>query len=285
MLPLLRRSVAALLLGLAAVTPTLPAPAMAAGGTGLAVTVRPSDATGNLLPGPGYFRITATPGSVTQLYALVGNPTHQTGRISIVPVDAATGVYGGVTAMLASQPKRHVARWVHLSVHKVTLRSDRGEVVPFTVTVPRRTRPGQYVGALTASTPSHDTVRSRHVAITVQTRLADFIVITVPGKHRRGFRLRGVGTQIRTTSTYLLAYVHNAGNVMLHGWGYLWVWQPGRRHPILSVPLHIDNTLPGTTVKYPIHLGRRPRPGRYGWVLKVWWHGGTIRRHGEVTIR
>ncbi|HZU11251.1 MAG TPA: hypothetical protein VFB58_00280 [Chloroflexota bacterium] len=278
------RPLAALLIGAAWLVPAAAGIVNAAGATGLPVSLRPSDAAGNLLPGPGYFRFTAAAGTTTQLYALVGNPSHRTGEIRIVPVDAATGVYGGVTARLASQPRRHAGRWIHLAMTRVTLHPDRGEVVPFTVTVPASARPGQYVAALTAFTPSQDTARGRDFAVTVQTRLADFVVITVPGAEHRAFRLRGLSVQRRTASTYVIAYIHNSGTMMLHGWGYLWVWGPRHKNPILSRALAIGTTLPHSTAQYPIELGAHPLRGVYSYHLKVWWRGGMVTRHAAFRV-
>lgn len=259
--------------------------AFAAGATGLPVIVRPSDANGNELPGPGYYQITATPGSTTQLYALVGNKAHQPAVISVIPVDAATGVYGGVTAKLASQPCREVGTWIHLSQRRVKLGPDKGTVVPFTLTVPKYTRPGQYLGALTAFVPSNKTRRGKDFDLTVQTRLADDVVVTVPGPQRWRFTIAGVSSKRRTSGTYLIARIKNSGSMMLKGSGYLWVWQPGRRKPILAKPLHIETTLPHTMVRYPLRLGLHPRPGRYSYKLSVRWTAGRTKHRGTIRIR
>src|SRR5437588_9484914 len=63
------------------------------GGVGL----EPSDAQGNEISDPGYYEVTAAPGSVTTLYALVGNVQKHRVRITMTPVDARSGVYGGVS--------------------------------------------------------------------------------------------------------------------------------------------------------------------------------------------
>jgi hypothetical protein len=205
--------------------------------------------------------------------------------VSIIPVDAATGVYGGITPQLASQPRRLVGAWIHLSASKVTLGPNTGQVVSFTLQVPRHTAPGQYVGALTAFVPAHNTRRGRGFAFTVQTRLADDVVVTVPGPQRRRFQPAGVSAQRRTAGTYVIAHIKNTGTMMLKGWGYLWLWQPGRHKPVLAVPLHLDTTLPHTTVTYPLPLAKHPHPGRYSFELKVWWNGGQTVQHGRVQIR
>lgn len=284
-MPLRRSWLVMLLAGSAALTSIPAASVFAAGATGLPVIIRPADANGDPLPGPGYYQVSARPGSMVRLYALVGNKSQQKAVISIVPVDAATGVYGGVTAKLASQPQRQVGTWIHLPIRKLRLGPNKGQVVPFTVTVPKHTRPGQYVGALTAFVPSRTTKRGHGFAFTVQTRLADDVVVTVPGPKRWGFQIQGIRLQRRTIGTYLLSQIRNHGTMLLHGRGYLWVWGPGQKHPILAQALHIGTTLPRTTVQYPIELGLHPRAGRYHYQLKVWWTGGRTTQAGSISIR
>ncbi len=273
------------ILAVAALVPASSGAVFAAGATGLPVIIRPSDSHGIQLSGPGYFVVTARPGSSTHLYALVGNKSQQRAIVSLVPVDAATGVYGGVTARLASQPRRLVGSWLRIATRKVKLGPDKGQVVPFTLRVPKHTRPGQYVGALTAFVPSNVTKRGRGFAFTVQTRLADDIVVTVPGPKRWGFRIKGISTQRRTIGTYAIVHVRNSGTMMLKGWGYLWAWRAGQKRPVLSKPLRIDTTLPHTVVRYPLILGLHPKPGYYSFKLKVWWKGGRGIYHGGIRIR
>lgn len=280
-----RRCLAALLAGLACLTPLSTQASLAAGETGLPVVIHPSDINGNETSGPGYFELTATPGSTTKLYALVGNKSHQKAVVSIVPVDGGTGVYGGITAKLSSDPRRVVGSWIHLLVHRVKLDPYKAQVVSFTLHVPTHTAPGQYVGALTAMVPAHDVQRGRGFAFTVQTRLADDVVVTVPGPQTWQFQPKGVTAQKRTVGTYVIAHIKNSGSMMLRGWGYLWLWQQGRRNPVLAIPLHLDTTLPHTMTNYPLQLGKHPRPGRYAFELKVWWNGGKSVQHGSMRIR
>lgn len=256
----------------------------AAGATGLPVVVRPCDASGNQLDGPGYFQVTAAAGSTTHLYALIGNKSSQKAVVSILPVDAATGINGGVTARSASQPQHLVGTWLHLSATRVSLGANRAQVIDVMLTVPKGIRAGQYVGALTAFVPARETRRGRGFVFTVQTRLADDVVVTVPGPQSWQFRPMGVSVQRRTVGTYVIAHIKNTGTMLLKGWGYFWLWQPGRQNPVLAVPLHLDTTLPHTTATYPLLLAKHPSPGHYAFTLKVWWNGGHMLQHGSVQV-
>ncbi len=275
---------AALVAALACIVSSSTGTVFAAGATGLPVIVRPCDVAGNQLDGPGYFVVTAASGSTTQLYALLGNKSHEKAVVSIVPVDGATGIYGGVTARLASQPRQLVGSWIHLSASKVMLDPDKGQVVSFTLQVPKHTKPGQYVGALTAFVPARDTRRGTGFAFTVQTRLADDVVVTVPGPQSSGFQSAGVKTQRRTDGTYVIAHIKNTGTMMLKGSGYLWIWLRGQRAAVLARLMSVDTTLPHTTANYPLFLGMHPRPGRYAFKLKLWWNGGHSMENGNMRI-
>ncbi len=247
----IRRTWLLSLLALASVVPASSGAVFAAGATGLPVIVRPCDVNGNELNGPGYFVVKAKPGSTTHLYALVGNKSNQRAVVSLVPVDAATGVYGGVTAQLASQPRRTVGAWLRVSAHKVKLGPNKGRVVPFTLNVPKHTRPGQYVGALTSFVPSHDTKHGKGFAFTVQTRLADDVVVTVPGPRRWGFQIRGINIQHRTIGTYVISRVRNSGTMMLKGWATCGSGRRDRRSRFLPNPS-------GSTQRCRIHRSTIP---------------------------
>jgi hypothetical protein len=126
---------------------------------------------------------------------------------------------------------------------------------------------------------------AHHGHSTVQTRLADDVVVTVPGPQSWKFKPAGVSAQHRTVGTYVVAHVKNTGTMMLKGWGYLWIWQPGRKSPVLAKPLHLDTTLPYTSASYPMLLALHPRPGRYAFKLKVSWNGGQAVQHGSFQVR
>jgi hypothetical protein len=110
--------------------------AVAAGRSQGNVLLQPSDASGNDVPGPGYYDIGASPGSRTRLYALVGNTSQRKAVVRVMPVDAQSGVYGGVSYGLPQQRRKYVGTWITLSRTAIQLLPGRAVVVPFTVHVP-----------------------------------------------------------------------------------------------------------------------------------------------------
>src|SRR5579872_5799741 len=131
-----------------------PGQAAAAGDSGGGVVLTPADAQGTPIENPGYFEISGAPGSDVALYALVGNIQQNTVSVSLAAVDAASGVYGGISYDLPQQPRKVVGAWVALSSARFKLPSRKAKVVDVTVHIPASATPGQYVGGLTAYVPA-----------------------------------------------------------------------------------------------------------------------------------
>lgn len=144
-----------------------------------AITVRPSNAHGVPLHGPGYFVLRMAPGQSRRSYALVTNRGSKALTIDIAPVDAARDIDGNISYRLQQAPRRQVGAWVHLFSRTIYLRHQESVLVPFVITIPRSLRPGTYIGALTFFPTIHRAQQRGRAVVNVQVRLADAIVITV----------------------------------------------------------------------------------------------------------
>lgn len=247
------------------------------------VVLQPADRDGNEIPGPGYFAITAAPGSSTQLYALVGNVGTSRFTVSLVPVDAKSGVYGGVSYNLPQQKRKKVGSWMALSSSRVVVHPGRAAVVGFTVHVPANTAPGQYVGGLTAFVPATGSTAGsanhrRDGAIILQLRRIVAVVVTVPGPAYGRFVVPRVNPKQRPDAVYLIAHIRNMGTILLKGQGTLWMWQQGVKKAVLTTKLTLDTTVPRTTVLYPILWAKHPKAGVYHVTILVTWDGGKTTR-------
>lgn len=242
------------------------------------VVLEPSDAQGNEVTGPGYYQVTVGAGSSSVLYALVGNLAKKVVNVSIAPVDAKSGVYGGVSYGLPQQKRKKVGAWIHLSTAQVRVHPGRAAVVSFSVTVPAHTPPGQYVGGLSAYVRTRKTAaihgrQQRDGSILLQLRRIVAVVVTVPGPAFGRFAVLKVNAKQRPDAVYLIAHIRNTGTTLLKGQGHLWLWKQGVRKAILSQPLSLDTTVPRTTVLYPIFWSRHPAPGTYDATVTVSWNG------------
>ncbi len=267
-----------------------PTASFSAGSSGLSdVLLQPSDQSGNTISEPGYYRIILGPGQTDQLYALVGNTKTTAETIRVSAVDAKSGVYGGVSYNLPQQRRSRVGAWVGLSRAQVRLPSQRGTTVAFSVRVPPKTRPGQYVGGLTAYPAIPKTVikkkghSSEALALVFRRVLA--IVVTVPGAVRARFKISHVRPVARPDSVYLIARIRNAGGLLLAGSGHLWLWRQGYGKPVRSVNIRVGTTVPRTSVAYPIRWRKHPPRGTYSYSISLHWHGGRTKLHGTFVVR
>jgi hypothetical protein len=273
---------AVLLLSALALTFTVigPTVASAADSAPVPLILRPSDVKGNPVQGPGYFVFDAKAGSTTSLYAFVGDLGKTGAPVKLVPVDATSAATGGISYNLPQQPRKAVGAWIALGITKAKLDPNKGMVVPFTVHVPAKTKPGQYVGALTAYVPAPKAHRHGAIAIQLQTRVVDALVVTVPGPQYARFAIgRIYAVRAPTSMYYVTIGIRNTGNVMLKGQGWLWVSQPGTKGTVLQTKLNIDTTIPHTVAKYPVGWSAHPQPGRYRADVLVWWGSQKVTAH------
>jgi hypothetical protein len=249
------------------------------------VTVYPSDAQGNRIEHPGYWVVTAAPGSTTKLYAVIGDVSSHAATIRILSVDAANGLFGGISYNLPSAPRRQVGAWVRLPAGKVSVNAEKGAVIPFTLVVPRGTKPGQYVGGVSAYVPSGIRQTSGRTQVIIQPRVVTAVQVNVPGPQYSRFAVAGVDSQFFGKSFYVVAHVRNSGDTLLNGTGYLWVWQNGRTKPIIYHQLSVGTTLPYSTVTCPFQWSQHPAKGTYRWAMKLSWTGGGAHSTGTFAVK
>jgi len=264
--------------GARAATPAVP--------QGGGVVLAPSDSQGNEIDGSGYFEVTVAAGSTATVYGIVGNVQHQRVAISVVPVDARSGVYGGVSYNLPQQRRKAVGAWMSVSTSKVALDPRKAMVLSVTVHVPAGTPGGQYVGGLTAFVPT-TTVSGRYrrgAAVQLQLRRVVAVVVTVPGPSFGRFEIGSVRLKHRPDAFYLITHIHNTGTILLKGQGHLWIWRQGVKKAVVSSGISVDTTLPRTTVHYPIFWSRNPVKGIYHYSAEITWTGGKSSKTGTFVV-
>jgi len=276
-----RRLLALLLIVTAIPTVLLPtAHAYAAGGHNVPILLRPTDAQGSVLGGSGYYQIAARPGDHLHLFAFVGNRGHVKAPISLIPVDAGSGEFGAISYNLPQQPRKHVGAWIQLANESLVLRPDQGAVVPFTLVIPSRLRPGQYIGGLTAFVPAQSRGVAPGFELTVQNRVVIAVVVTVQGQMQAQLRLTSVSAEIRSAQWYVIVHLKNSGNVLLASRGFLWVYAPGSRHAWIHTPFYVDTAAPHSAVHYPVFWTHRAGGGLYRFAVQLQWSGGSYNADG-----
>lgn len=99
-----------------------------------------------------FFHLSAAPGASIDASAVVTNHTSEPVTLLTYPVDA-TSEANGFAMQDASAPRGGVGAWARLERDEVTVPANAEVQVPFQLTVPAGTRPGDYAGALIIQAP------------------------------------------------------------------------------------------------------------------------------------
>jgi hypothetical protein len=255
------------------------------------ISLRPVDAEGNALPGPGYFVVTAQPGETVQLHALVSNSGSAPATVALKAVDASTSATGGISYNLPEQPVRDAGAWVDLTQASAALEPGRAALVPFQLRVPDGVRTGEHVGGLTAFVPvdgpggtAAGGQPGQQFAVRVQTRTVLAIVVDVPGTREARLAVSGVEVEHRPDAAYLVVRLRNTGNALTKAQGSVRLTRAGESAPLISGPLTLETTVPGTEVTFPIQWTRDPVPGRYQARVELAWEGGQTTWEDALTV-
>ena len=227
------------------------------------IRMLPTNANGAAVAGPGYFRLRARPGQVEHAYISIANEGGVAGTVEIVPVDATSGVYGGVSYDLPGRPRTAVGSWIRPKVSSVRLTPMQSVVVPVRISASPRLKPGVHVGGLTAFVPTTTSTGSSFGSLQVQVRVVLAVVVTVPGPAVSDVRVDGVSTKYEPTGLYVVTHIRNSGNRFARTDVHLTVRAPGARKLTLNRYLHVDTTVPGTSVFYPVAWPGNVKYGRY----------------------
>jgi hypothetical protein len=254
-----------------------PGVASAAGPTPASpIKLLPAGPHGSQLSGPSYFRESGRPGTILYLHAIVGDSGTSTATVVLRPVDAESGVYGGVSYNLPNQNRQRVGSWIHVNRDHVHLGPGAAAVVPFQVHIPRGLKSGQYVGGLTAYVPAVRPHESKFGGLMVQLRTVAAVVITIPGPKSGQFQIHGVQSKYEPSGLFASIQMSNTGNLLTKGRGHIRLTKAGSSAPIISRDFSVDTTVPHTSLNYPIPWRPKPAYGLYhASVTLRWWDGSA----------
>lgn len=168
-----------------------------------------------------FFHISLYPGSAIDAEAVVANHSQAPVTLLNYPVDGQTTPQGGFALAAQTDPQKGIGAWVTLKADHVTIPANSEVKVPFRLTVPAGTPPGDYAGALIIQSPP---VQGKTSAVNGDTAVRIDVV------QRQGVRiyLNVAGTAVKSLTHGDLAWqqngdeltftlpVHNTGNTILH---------------------------------------------------------------------
>ena len=168
-----------------------------------------------------FFHLSLYPGAATDATAIVSNHTQTSVTLLTYPVDGQSSPQG--TFALASQtdPRTGVGAWVRLEAEQITVPANSELKVPFRITVPSGTPPGDYAGGLIIQSPpvqgKTSTVNGNTaVRLDIIQRQGVRIYLNVAGTAVKALQHGDLSwQQTGDTLTFTLP-VHNTGNTTLH---------------------------------------------------------------------
>ena len=216
-------------------------------------------------PKLGYFVYTVKPGASHAGFIIVSNTGKTKGTVKLFTADGATGHTTG-TVYLTDKAPTHAGAWVHLAQSSVPLAPGQSRRVPFTVTVPSGTDPGEWVGGIVAETARQVTGPKSKSKTSVQIRVRDLTIVAVqanvPGPAKVAFDIGDVKTGGQRGFQQLIVHIANTGNVLVKPKGVATVYDKSGA-VVEALPFSMDTFLPQTSIDYPILLKKALAAGSY----------------------
>lgn len=153
--------------------------------------------------------------------AVVANHTQAPVTLLNYPVDGQTTPQGGFALASQTDPQKAIGAWVHLNADHLTIPAQSEMKVPFRLTVPPGTPPGDYAGGLIIQSPpvqgKTSTVNGdTAVRIDVVQRQGVRIYLNVAGTAVKSLTHGDLAWQQKGDDLAFTLPVHNTGNTILH---------------------------------------------------------------------
>ena len=200
-----------------------------------------------------FFNILLYPGAAIDAEAIVSNSTQASVTLLSYPVDAQSTEEGSFAFGSASEPPAALGSWVQLDADEIVVPAKSELNVPFRLSVPADTPPGDYAGGLIIQS----------AVVQGETSVADGeTAFRVDVVHRQGVRiyLTVAGTAVKSLESGDLSWeqsgdaitftlpLHNTGNTILQPTATLEVngWIGANREVVFDQP---ESLLPGARVE------------------------------------
>jgi hypothetical protein len=255
---------------------------------GIGFGLRPED------PLKGYFQFTLAPGAgVDDAVLVVNNSQTEAMSLNVHPVLAYTGLTGGIS--FDDKPPEGVALWMSLpDAGRVDVPVGKSARLPFTVTVPDGTPPGEYVlgilaapaeePALSAAEGPQVSGASGGMQVVVIPQAAVTVIVTVPGDLAPALSIESVASEQDQSGQLLTKIaIRNTGNAGWAGKGELTLRRGGE--DAIRQAFNVGYVIGGAAIEYPLYTAA---PDKGSYEAEVTLTGGDGLRAaayaGKVTI-
>jgi hypothetical protein len=209
-----------------------------------------------------FFHLSLYPGAAMEANAIVSNHTQSPVTLLSYPVDATSTPQGAFALANQDEPRPGVGGWVQLNADQITVAANSELKVPFRISVPAGTPPGDYAGGLIIQSPP---VQGRTSTVNGDTAVRLDVI------QRQGVRiyLKVAGTAVSTLQHGDLSWqqtgdtlaftlpLSNTGNTILHPTATLDVssWLGANTRLTFDTP---ESVLPGATLDLHARLTQAP---------------------------
>jgi hypothetical protein len=233
-------------------------------------------APGSKIAAQGHFYVldAAAGATVTQSFR-VNNPNDHPVTVMLEAVDATTGEVTGVQLGKPGSAKALTSRWVVVSTPQITLAPSTYRDIPFTVHVPPKTGPGQYLAGVSASVPLSAEADKQPpsgqagFSMAVRFQRAIAVEIDIAGPRAPNLKVSDVEPKATPGGVDLGVHISNTGNAFAHGSGVIRVADTNT-----DTSFKIDTFVPGTAIVYPTRWTKAVVPGTHHVEVDLTYEGG-----------
>lgn len=208
----------------------------------------------------GYFEVTLNPGGSANLTAAVVNVGNVPADLEIYPANAVNPANGGFAAADQSMKPAGATDWLSLQSATFTLPPTSQRSVSFLISVPKGTRPGQYITALVASSAPLPVPGGSTFKQVIRSTVP--VEINVPGPVTPAFTLGQPRFVQHGTSATLEIPIANTGNILVKPAGSLTI-TAGDGNVALTTPVTMLSVYAGLSTHIELNLPAGFTPGNY----------------------
>lgn len=142
---------------------------------------------------------------------LVSNRSDKKQSVELYAVDAITTNTGAFTCRQKAEKSLDAGTWINLSKSEVTLSPRTTELVDFSIAVPKKTDVGEHNACIVFA--AKDDVEKVGGSLTIRTRSAIRVAITIPGELKRGVNIQSFDVKQNNDVQTFTVLMRNTGNV------------------------------------------------------------------------
>jgi len=209
-----------------------------------------------------FFHLSLYPGAALEATAIVTNHTQSPVTLLNYPVDATSTPQGAFALANQDEPRPGVGGWVQLNGASITVAANSELKVPFRISVPAGTPPGDYAGGLIIQSPPVQGQTSNvngdtSVRLDVIQRQGVRIYLNVAGTAIKALEPGDLSWQQTGDTLRFTLPLNNTGNTILHPSATLDVssWLGANTQLKFDTP---ESMLPGSTLDLHARLAQAP---------------------------